>query len=45
MRVSASSLAGALALANDIAGEYHLSQLWLTQENEDIACLYTAAQR
>jgi hypothetical protein len=45
MGVSSSSITHALALAKTIATEYNLSQQWLTQEADDIACLYAATQR
>ena len=42
MGVTPSRIARALALAATIATEYHLSQQWLIQDTEDIACMYIA---
>jgi hypothetical protein len=42
MGVSSARIAHALALAASIATEYGLSQQWLTQDIDDIACMYIA---
>jgi hypothetical protein len=45
MGVTHARIARALTLAATIATEYHLSQQWLTQATDDIACLYIATSR